>query len=103
MLAAGFGFTSGRNFFRAAYVRLFVFGIVENFPVETANHGGAALSAIASTQASPPAPVIPAGLWDWISVHSALTSLLAVGLVQATERFVWHVVLSRLFPDWLKD
>ncbi len=108
VLAAGFGFTSEGNFFRAAYILVFLACIVFDQPDAAA---GATLTGPATVTAIQPSPLVAFAsahsAWagdaiGWILDHAALDMVLAVAVLQAIERFVWHVVLDRRFPDWLK-
>lgn len=75
VMASGFIFTAEHPLTLCAHVLLFLAGLLL---------GGSAGSA------SP------------ISVeHWSGTLLIAVGLVHAIERFIWHVMLARPFPDGL--
>ncbi|MBV9393943.1 MAG: hypothetical protein JOZ84_05980 [Methylobacteriaceae bacterium] len=94
VLAVGFGFTAEGNFTRAAYLLLFFFCIGYDFQPEgpkgdTAHAGGAI-------------PIAQATLTGWFFDHLALCALIAVAVIHMVERFNWHVVLDRKFPDWLR-
>jgi hypothetical protein len=100
VLAATFGFTSEGNLFRAAYVLLFLASLGYDFHPESMPAQRSATpwtSAIITT-----APGIFGNSLDWISGHPAIDLLIMVGGLHVIERFIWHLVQDRRFPDWLK-
>jgi hypothetical protein len=53
--------------------------------------------------AQPPAiawPEFLAGFEAWLSTHLALFMMLIVSGMHMFERFLWHVIWDRQFPDW---
>ncbi len=92
VLAAGFGFSTEGNLYRAAYMFLFLLSVGYDF--RPAPHDVANLP-------------LDSGLLDsakgWLMSHIALDALLLVVVLQTIERFTWHVVIDRLFPDWRKE
>jgi hypothetical protein len=109
VLAAAFGFTSEGNLFRAAYVLLFLASLGYDFRPEPAPPSGG--GGVGSPATAGAASHMAAGQWPsetfglamgWISGHPALDLLITVGALHAIERFIWHMVQDRRFPDWLK-
>ena len=89
VLAVGYGFTSLHMAARGGYLLLFFFSLV--------------LSYNPSVVLSPPSwPTFIADFEAWVAYHLALTSVILVTAVHSVERFVRHVALGQLFPDWQK-
>jgi hypothetical protein len=87
VLAVGYGFTSLHMGVRGVYLLLFFFSLI--------------LSYNPSVVLSPPSwPTFIADFGTWVTYHPALTLVILVTAVHSVERFVWHVVLNQLFPDW---
>lgn len=77
VLAAGFGFSAEHNSYRAGYGLLFLTGLI----LDIVGKSGKVAS--------------QADGYAWVL-------LLAVAALHGSERFWWHVVLDRPFPDGLK-
>ncbi len=89
VLAVGYGFTSQEPFFWAFYGLIFLGSLAYDY----------------NPAAIPPSPAWPeqlAGIEAWITHHLALIFVLLVAILHALERFIWHVVWDKLFPDWRK-
>jgi hypothetical protein len=77
VLAATFGLSSESNFFRFGYIMAFLGTISLDFQPEQGE--------------------------AWLSVDWAAKFMFAVAILHAIERFTWHIVLDRRFPDWLRS
>lgn len=87
VLAIGYGFTSLHMSVRGLYGLLVFFSLV--------------LSYNPSVVLSPPSwPTFIADFEAWVTYHLPLTFVILVTAVHSVERFVWHVTLRRVFPDW---
>jgi hypothetical protein len=100
VLAAGYGFASEGNWFRAAYTLVFLYSVGYDFrpTAEATAEASAKTDEIGTTLGA-----ILTHIWTWIAAHPQLDPVLFVAGLQSIERFSWHVVFGRLFPDWRKD
>jgi hypothetical protein len=89
VLAVGYGFASQDPLFWAAYALLFFASLGYDFKPE------AVLPTLAGDG-------IVARVIGWIMGHLSLSLMLAVTMLQFIERFIWHMVSDRQFPDWGK-
>ncbi|MBB3394187.1 MULTISPECIES: hypothetical protein [unclassified Rhizobium] len=91
VLAAGFGFTSEGYGFRAGYIALFLWCIVADYRPEQAEQAVGAINTVQAISTQ-----------SWIFGHAALVAIILTVLLHAIERFAWHVVYDRRFPDYLE-
>lgn len=85
VLAATYGCSAEHNFFRGLYTLMFLVSLLAD--AFTPPHAGVA----ADVQVS--LPVLAQYAW---------TILATIALLHAAERFWWHVVWDRPFPDFLR-
>jgi hypothetical protein len=76
VLAASYGISSDHNSFRCGYVSVFLGTLVLLF----------------QPKAGP----------TWFAPGWASNFMIVTATIHASERFKWHVVLNRRFPDWLE-
>jgi hypothetical protein len=91
VLAVGYAFSSQAPFFWAVYGLFFFGSLGYDF------NPGAVPPGVPWPRVVPDSVV---GVGDWITHHPTLGMLMAVSIIQAIERFIWHVILGRQFPDW---
>jgi hypothetical protein len=91
VLAAGYGFTSEGNGFRAGYTGLFLWSVAANYKPEQAERVAAAAQATATAIET-----------NWPFDHAAIVAILITICLHASERFAWHVLGDRRFPDYLE-
>ncbi|WFU49146.1 hypothetical protein [Sinorhizobium terangae] len=89
VLSVAFFVTSEGNFCRAAYVLLFLYSICWEFGIDAA-------------AGEPMKTTIENTYTGWMTANSAFVALTATLMIHSIERFNWHVVLNRRFPDWLE-
>lgn len=89
VLSVSFFVTSEGNFYRASYVLLFLYSVCWNFGAEPVHSATLAPGSLDTYM-------------GWAGTHSALIALLATVVLHSIERFNWHVVLNRRFPDWME-
>lgn len=87
VLSVGFGFSSQAPSCWAAYALIFFGSLIYDY----------------NPRATPPLmswPEFLAGFESWVTSHLALSLLLLAAMLHTIERFMWHVVWNRPFPDW---
>jgi len=114
VLAAGYGFSSENNWFRSAYLLVFFFSVGYDF--RAAPHPTSPNTSYETVHFVHKSSYFPdnskevlsdvadffTSIKGWCGGHIPTFLLIVVALLHMMERFLWHVVFDRRFPDWIK-